>query len=200
MSNIVLVPRVKPGNPAYKDMSVVSMRTYKEYLAGEWTEEECPAPDWVQMWKKVFNVCYEHWKQGNNVFIAGADTIAVFPIDVFGKYHQMMLFWYTDPKIKTPYPNYLNAELVYLPKEMPERLWELARPKVEAMAGQYYDESQMIWNDMFWSQTPVPELDPTMHYSPCVETTIQPWQAKIWHFHSSRGPDDALKEMRRKAH
>lgn len=191
------MPRLTHGHHIYHRLADIAWQSYKRYLAGEWKEFPVIESSWGAMWTSAFNNSRELSKD-NNIFIVGADTIAVKPIEVFGKYHQLMMFWRTDPPFKEPYPSYLNAELLYIPQGLSDEIWEVGAGKVRDMVTDpkcEYDRIQAIWNDMFWAQNPVPELEPAMHWSPLVASPIEEKDAKIIHFHASRGPDHALEEM-----
>lgn len=195
--NLVIMPRLIPGHHIYHRLADIAWRSYKQYLAGDWQEFPITEHVWQPLWISVFTKCRE-LSNDHNIFIVGADTIATKPIDVFGKYSQLMMFWRTDPPMKEPYPSYLNSELLYIPQGLSEDLWEIGAGKVREMPGDPqcdYDRIQVIWNDMFWAQVPVPELEPEMHWSPLVASPIEEKDAKIIHFHASRGPDHVLEEM-----
>lgn len=198
--NIVFEPRLIRPYGVYDELAGLARHSFRKYMAGEWDEYIHWKDDWTELWKSMFYRCRDFSRSGANVFVIGADTIAVKPIQVFGKYNQLTMFWHTDPPARKPFPGYMNSELLYIPAHLDERLWRIGEKMVVDVSAKWdYDRIQVIWNHMFWAQKPVPTLEPEMHWSPEVPSTIAESEARIIHFHASRGPEKALAEMTKRA-
>lgn len=192
--NLVIMPRLH-NTRIYHEMGEVAWKSYKKYLAGEWTGLSLWEYTWNDLWKTVFYTCRE-LSRDNNLFLIGADTLARQPIEVFGKYQQMMMFYHTTPKDKPPYPSYLNSEPMFIPQGLSGEMWLVGERRAKGLATTgVYDEIQLLWNDMFWAQVPHPPLDPSMNWSPEVPNPLPEKEAKIMHFHASKDANAVLNRM-----
>lgn len=180
----------------------LSRRTFAKHLAGEWREEmitgEYPLPlkmaGFRAMYCDFFKRTEEWVKEGYNVLYAEADTGCAQPVEIFGKYDQMMMFWETCatwPEFKVR----MNSGVMYFPATMDMKLWDICRERMDRYQDSWHT-FEVISNAMFWAQEPTPEFDATLNWSPFVNMPIPREQAKILHFHSSRGIGQTLGELR----
>lgn len=198
--NIVFEPRLIRPYGVYDEMAELARRSFRKYLVGDWDEYIHWKADWTELWKSMFYTCRDLCQQGHNVFVIGADTIATKPVEVFGRYDNLMMFWHTDPPVRKPFPGYMNSELLYIPANLTERLWRIGEKMITDVSAKWdYDRIQVIWNYMYWAQKPAPGLVPQLHWSPEVPSPISESEASILHFHASRGPEKMLAEMAKRA-
>lgn len=194
--NVVLQPRL--ANKVYDEMEKVSRESYEKHLRGEWYYREHWELEWNELWKSVFRECRRLSEGGDNVFLVGTDTLAVKLVSVFEKYKSLTMFWHTVPAYTDAYPKgYMNSEPMYIPTDIPRSLWEKGERALNKASLDQYDWIQGVWNEMYWAQDPVPPKEPEMNYSPVVPNPIDPADAKIWHFHSSKNAVNALHQMLR---
>lgn len=201
----------------YVTMYNVSRASAKKFLQGEFTEVVFTAP---VLDARLFQIAQwymikELWfREPCNILCMGADTLFKAPTEIFGHYKEMRLFNYTDPRHHPEMlcygadMHYFNDDIRYFPAEMDRSVWE----KGERLMAQWFDHreshwawGQLIHNHMFWSQG----LDIKQVYQP--ELAWQVFllekekaedfnccsyeQAKILHFHSSRGSGNRAQAM-----
>jgi len=167
--------------------------------------------------QEMFRVQYawlrELWHNGHNVLFADADTLAVRPVEMFGHFGEMRLFGLTHQlshsRQDIPYGRYMNGAVMYMPQSMEPLLWELGDTLASHWPEGMWSYMQYIFNRMFWAQgEPEDWLHPELNFQePCAlvkdgdhSNAGLAWhEARIIHFHSSRGAADALATMRRVA-
>lgn len=188
----------------YQEMAELSLRSFRRHLAGSWQAEllqgDYSSEGFLQgvnlMYRDTF-VQLEAWHaQGDNTLLLDQDTLCLRPTEIFGRFKHLMLFYLTDPPVDEVggFAPYLNAGIVYVPASMPPRAWRPMHRDLGAMRA--WDDSQRIWNEMFYGQDPVPELHPELHWSPNVPTPLPRGDAHIIHLNSTRGSAAALGQMR----
>ena len=196
----------------YQEMYRLSRETAKKFL--QWPYEEiCISTPVLDARLHQISVWYyikELWhKEPCNILCMGADTLFVKPTEIFGKYNNMMMFNYTDPKTHSEVVNYFNDDVRYYPASMSEETWTFGERLMEKwFQGQESDWAvgQIIHNHQLWSQGMALNqvLDPKMAFQVLNfdEELDSKWNncafedAHILHFHGSRGVDGRLTVMK----
>ena len=197
----------------YQQMYQLSRQTARHFLQGPWQEFCIKSPvldarlNAIHCWYQV----KELWHQERcNILCMGADTLFIKPTDIFGRFAEMRLFNYTDPRQHWEFPDYFNDDIRYFPATMSPGVWDYG----ERMMHRWFDESdpdrdwavgQIIHNYMFWSQgfrteqAQRPELAfQVLHYD---EELDSAWnrtefdRAQVLHLHSSRNNLHTLQVM-----
>lgn len=195
----------------YHDMYALSRRSAQKFLQGPYEEVfyQAPVLDARMFQIAQWYMIKELWfKEPCNILVMGADTLFVKPTEIFGKFNEMRLFNYSDPKTHTLFPNNFNDDIRYYPSTMDPEVWELG----ERRMADWWSSDEADWacgqnihNYMFWSQGLSLEqaLQPklawqALPYGPdkCAEFNGCPiTDAQIMHFHGSRGANDRLQLM-----
>lgn len=184
----------------YDRMRAISRRSFERHLGGTWDvltlhgdlEDASSHLGAVnQMYAALFDYMYELYGDGHSVLMCDPDVVAVKPLEVFGRFKGMMLFAPTDPPRGYGFDPYLNAGIVYLPSTAERRLWSF----LDGAPMKDYDDSQKVFNAMFYAQIPVPRLHPELNWSPWVPSSIPKEEAQIIHCHSTRGTAEAIRLM-----
>lgn len=189
----------------YMEMYQISRNSFRRYLRGEYEElflhEDYPKPlemdGYRAMYRHSFAEIRRLVESGNNVLVCCCDTFCQRPTEIFGRYEQMMMFW------KTSGPDYrerpqLNGGVMYFPASMDLELFQPAEERI-AKLGNDWGEIQEIYNDMFWAQSPVPELNPAMNWCPLVKNPLDESEANIIHFHASRDSQKTRETMKERS-
>lgn len=187
----------------YMDAYQISRRSYKDNLAGEWEEllvaGDYPKPmipyGWAEMHKDILKRIRDLVKAGNNVLYAEVDTVCAAPIEVFGQYQDMMMFWLTCAT-NDAFERYMNSGVIYFPSTAQPKIWEVLEDRLNDYDGAVWDNFQVVTNAMYWAQDPAPKMVPELNWSPYVANPLPKESAKILHFHSSRGVNQMLEAMR----
>jgi len=185
----------------YESLVEISLASARRYLAGKWSPlilhgDYSNRPyerGFSEMYRIMFQVMRKCYDAGDNVLFLDPDTLFIKETEVFGRFTQMMLFWPTDPAKRRHFDPYLNAGIVYVPATMDAKLWRFANA---APMMSEWNDSQDIFNEMFYAQRPVPELHPELNWSPNVPSTIRMDEASLLHFNSTRGALGVLETMR----
>jgi hypothetical protein len=207
----------------YKNMYSVSRASARKFLEGSWEEVLFSSP---VLDARMFQIAQwyavrEMWfKEPCNILCMGADTMFVQPTEMFGRWPEMRMFNYTDPKFHNdlkPYTDsghYFNDDVRYFPAKMDPKIWEIGERRMAdwfTHSQAHWDCGQLINNHMFWSQDI--DLEDRLHpyfnwMSHCVRTfddssvkQAEEWNqctfddANIIHFNGSRGPEHTLNFM-----
>lgn len=197
--NYLVTPRMCPGKePIFDPMYELCVESYRRHLRGRWEPKILTGTyrDYHAMAEDEFRQIHALWQAGHNCFFVDADTVAASPLEVFGRYPQMMMFWKTCDVYKAGRP-YLNAGVMYFPASMDAKLWEIGLARAaKGFDPSTWGQDQQAWNDMFYAQDPVPALDPAMNWSPHVRSPISAAEAKILHFHATKDANRALDLVR----
>jgi hypothetical protein len=195
----------------YDDMYRLSRASARQFLQGNWEEIKFSAPVLDARLYQIaqWYVIKELWfREPCNILAMGADTLFMKPTEVFGRYPHMMMFNYTDPRQHAEFPHYFNDDIRYYPADMDPNVWNIGE---RAMQG-WFDHTergwawgQLIHNYQFWSQGLAVDqvLDPTMAWQAFAlsQDLGEQWNncaikdAKILHFHGSRGSDQRVAVM-----
>lgn len=187
---------------SYADMYKISRQSAKKFLQGTWKEVALKSPVLDARMNQIatYYAIKEMWHQEPcNILFMGSDTMFIKPTEFFGKYREMRLFNYTDPRSHAEHSHYLNDDIRYYPATMDSSVWELG----EQLMAKWFSHKESDWswgqllhNHQIWSQGLTPEqmIDPTMafqvvsldenHSNSFNGCTLA--EAKVLHFHGSR--------------
>jgi len=214
---------------AYDQMYRISRNSARQFLKGDWQEIKFSAP---VLDARMFQIAQwyhikELWfREPCNILSVTADVIFTAPTEIFGRFPNMMLFNYTDPRSHADLTQYLdgaghyfNDAVTYYPAPMDARVWDTGERHMRDWFDHvqaHWDCGQLINNHMYWSQE-IPadqRLYPTLNFSAhSLRTTDaavieyhERWNngvafeaAQIVHFAGSRGADDTLAVMQQLA-
>jgi len=200
----------KPDSGLYNQMFEISRASARHYLGGTWTDIVWsePAPTRVAMFQQNWQRIWDLWhSEPCNILYLDSDTVFMRATDIFGRFEQFRLFNWTTPKSKSPFDNYFNAGVRYYPHTMSTATWQLGADLAAAWDLGIWDQEQIIFNKMFWSQdlswedAHRPELNwqlpansdrkqMTKHNGSDFES------AHIIHYHGTRGCDRATRLAR----
>jgi hypothetical protein len=202
---------------AYDEMHAISVASCKRYLKGPWEEITFtdPMPSRIELFRQNWQRVYDLWhREPCNIIYLGSDTIMIRPTEIFGQYDNYRLFNWTTPKGNDQFPNYFNADVRYMDHRMSEQTWELGNNIAKNWNMDIWDQEQIIFNKMFWSQNLSwedahhPDLNWQMEHYPDFLTNTAAEdsyngcgfdQARIIHYHGSRGAARKLELIRRMA-
>ena len=190
----------------YEKMTRLCIDSFKENLQGDWEYRQVKSRRSVDnIFFDNFNQLHEWWKEGHNVFYINVDMLCVKPIEIFGEYKELTMFWQTDPRTFREFPVYFNCAVMYIPKETKNEIWEHGFSEYE----KYFDgeperwaADQIIYNKMLYKQGLPPEhyLDNKLHYLAHEDAKqlndIPEEEARIVHFFATRGAEKSLEAMR----
>jgi hypothetical protein len=203
--------RAKLESKKYNDMYAISRASARKFLQGEWEEIKFTAPVLDARLYQIaqWYVIKELWhREPCNILAMGADTLFIKPTEIFGRYKEMRMFNYTDPRTHEEFPHYFNDDIRYYPADMDPAVWAVGERKM----GEWFTHKegnwgwgQLIHNYQMWSQGLSVEqlLDPKMAYQAFVLNQqysdqwngIQLGEANILHFHGSRDSDTRVEVM-----
>lgn len=185
----------------------LSRRSYHSWLAGDWEElfitgdytKPMLPTGWAEMHKDILTRIRHLCGRGHNVLYAEVDTVCAAPVEVFGQYGDMMMFWSTCAE-RNPFPKYMNSGVIYFPSTIQKHCWEVMDEQIAHYDEAIWDYFQVATNQMYWSQNPRPVMVPELNWSPYVKSPLTQEEAKILHFHSSRGINHTIEQMREVLH
>lgn len=186
----------------YAELLALSLASARKHLRGDWEpliiggdHSHLPYNEAVSaMYCDLFDHLQRLYDEGHNILHLDPDVAFVKPTRIFGRFRSMRLFWHTDPPQRNEFDPYLNAGVVYLPASMDPALWQFV--DYDAAGMREWNDSQDIFNRMFYDQHPVPRLRPRLNWSPNVPSPIGERRAQVVHLNSTRGADEALERMR----
>jgi hypothetical protein len=199
------------GHKKYEDMYRISRASAQKFLAGDWEEVKFTAPVLDARLYQIaqWYVIKELWhRQPCNILAMGADTLFIKPTQIFGKFDEMRMFNYTDPRTHEEFPHYFNDDIRYYPANMDPAVWDIGERKM----GEWFTHKeggwawgQLIHNYQFWSQGLIVEqaLQPHLAWQAFSLDKVQgdTWNgvplehAHIMHFHGSRDSDSRVQVM-----
>lgn len=204
----------------YVECHQISLGSFKKHLKGDWEFAFVSGQfDTIhQALHETFHRIRQLWLENGpcNILYTDPDTVAVAPIDIWGKYNDFMMFNYSDPKsfyTANPYnesfPHFFNAGVRYFPATMKEETWQLGLDMVKNWDFTDYNTEQIILNKMLWSQGVKLEnaLVPPLAYQAQWLPGVEVWRQDLWngvhvnncailHVHSSRDIDVKLNFMK----
>ena len=197
-------------NP-YLDMYEISRRSARIFLQGPFEEVFYQAP---VLDARLFQIAQwylikELWfKEPCNILVMGADTMFVKPTEIFGQFNEMRLFNHSDPKSHPLFLHNFNDDIRYYPATMDPAVWELG----ERHMADWWNSDEADWacgqhihNHMLWSQGLGVDqlLRPELAWQVMSAGAEEGAQfngcsfadARVLHFHGSRGSGDRLQLM-----
>ena len=203
--------------PTYQKMHELSVLSHRACLQGDWELVffQGKTADIHQALKETFFKIYELWSsEPCNILYTDPDTLMVAETEMFGKYDHFRMFNLTDPQsFNQPniygkeYRYFLNAGVRYFPSSMKQETWNTGLDMAARWNIPDWNIEQIILNEMAWGQglTPAEMIDPRMAYQafmlPGGEQWADQWNncafsdAKIVHWHSTRGAENRLELM-----
>ena len=205
----------------YRGMYRLSRLSAQKFLQGPY-EEVCftaPVLDARMFQIAQWYMVKELWfKEPCNILCMGADTLFKQPTEIFGKYTEMRMFNYTDPKHHSDLlqhgfnGDYFNDDIRYFPSTMDPNLWEIGERHMAGWFGNIetgWGWGQLIHNHMLWNQkiSPKQMFEPKMAWQAMGANDIEAesWnscsfqEANILHFHGSRHNEHRLSLMKQVA-
>lgn len=144
-----------PNAEHYTEMFEISRASARQYLGGTWTDIVFtdPAPTRVEMFQANWQRIWDLWHQEPcNILYLDSDTVFQRATDIFGRFDQFRLFNWTTPNRKGEFHNYFNAGVRYYPATMSRTVWQLGADSAADWNLDIWDQEQIIFNKMFWSQ------------------------------------------------
>jgi hypothetical protein len=140
---------------AYDEMFRTSVASAQANIRGSWTgivfDEPCQSR--VDMFKKNWQKIYDLWhSEPCNILYLDSDTIVVKPVEIFGRFPDFRLFNWTEPARNNQFANYFNAAVRYYPAHMTPETWAVGEKLAENWNLDIWDQEQLIFNEMLWSQ------------------------------------------------
>lgn len=206
------------GHEKYNDMYNLSRASAKRFLAGDWEEVKFTAPVLdarlyqIAQWYTIKELWF---REPCNILAMGADTLFIRPTEIFGRFKEMRMFNYTDPRSHEEFPHYFNDDIRYYPADMDPNVWAVGERKMGEWFTHkqaHWDWGQLIHNYQFWSQKNVPENEvvfPSLNWMAHNLRALTPeaiqyheiWNqcpianANIIHFCGSRGAEQTFETM-----
>lgn len=204
------------GHKKYKDMYVISRASAGKFLQGDWEEIMFRAP---VLDNRLYQIAQwycikELWhREPCNILWMGADTMFIRPTEIFGRFKEMRLFNYTDPRQHDSLKcygdgigHYFNDDIRYYPSTMDPKAWNHGeKHMLDWWPDGIWDCGQLIHNHQFWCQDIPPDdiLHPELAYQ-MVRQEIEEndkWNrilvqnAHMIHLHGSRNADNRIQVM-----
>lgn len=199
------------GHKKYEDMYRISRASARKFLIGPWEEVKFTAPVLdarlyqIAQWYTIKELWH---REPCNILAMGADTLFIKPTEIFGKFHNMRMFNYTDPKQHSEFPHYFNDDIRYYPADMDPKVWSIGEQKM----AEWFTHTegnwawgQLIHNYQFWSQNldPADVLIPQLAWQAFTfdKAYGDTWngcpfeRAHVIHFHGSRDSDSRVTVM-----
>jgi hypothetical protein len=205
------------GHKTYGEMYELSRTSACKFLQGDWEEVKFTAPVLdarlyqIAQWYTIKELWY---REPCNILAMGADTLFIRPTEIFGQFHEMRMFNYTDPRQHPEFDHYFNDDVRYYPADMDPNVWAVGERKMGEWFTHeqaHWDWGQLIHNYQFWSQTISEDdlLKPNFNWLAhnLRELSVEGlnWHAEwnkcdvsianIMHFCGSRGADQTLAIM-----
>jgi hypothetical protein len=219
VSNVLVTMLADIGGDraVWERMAELSLASWRRHLFGPWQHVDTGGkyPDAQSMFRAQYVWLRGLWHDGHNVLFADADTLAVRPVNMFGRWPEMRMFGLTNQNAPSRRDiakgRYMNAGVMYLPQSMNPLLWELGDALAADWDDKLWSHLQYVFNRMFWAQDGIGEREwwqPEFNYQcPCSNRHdgddsnggLPFWDARVLHFHSSRAPERALDAMRKVA-
>jgi len=188
----------------YNRMHELSLASARHFLRGDWEPIvfDQPAESRVTMFRDNWYRLRDLWhSEPCNVLYLDSDTVFVKPTEIFGRWSEYRLFNWTTPPQHPEFPHYFNAAVRYHPHTMSADTWALGDRIAQNWNLDIWDQEQLIFNAMFWSQNLAFEdaHHPEMNWQAPTGQTLEqlaqhaqlntfPIQhARIIHYHGTRG-------------
>jgi len=197
----------RPGvREDYNRMFETSAASVREHLWGDWEAVvfDQPAESRVQMFQQNWQRIWDLWhSEPCNILYLDSDTVMLQPVQMFGRFDEFRMFNWCTPASNHGFLNYFNSGVRYYPATMTDHTWSLGQKIADNWRLDIWDQEQIIFNTMFWSQGLAwkdahhPELNWQANSGRNIEqikthqafNTVPLEQARIVHFHGSRSSD-----------
>jgi hypothetical protein len=139
----------------YSEMHRISLISALHFLQGSWAPVVFsePAESRVAMFKQSWQRIRELWhREPCNILYLDSDTIMVQPTEIFGKFDNFRMFNHSTPPSQAPFEHYFNAAVRYYPHTMTRDVWDLGDNLAMTWNLDIWDQEQIIFNHMLWSQ------------------------------------------------
>lgn len=208
MTNYLLSMCFDSGNgqyETYKKMQELSLKSFTKNLLGDWSFillDGVIQP--ANMFKSVFWMEQGLARSGNsNILVTGADTLCVKPTAIFGEYSNFMMFGPADcdSPILSPEIQRYMCGVYYYPQNVDVKVLDLGASLAHKWDDSVWDYCQWVYNKMYYAQVlKNPAVDARFSYQlpkarDYVNNGIQISEARIVHFHATRGAEYVLRAM-----
>jgi hypothetical protein len=187
----------------YDTMFQYSLASARKFLKGPWEPVVFtdPAPSRVEMFQANWRRLSDLWhSEPCNVLYLDSDTVFLKPTEIFGRWDEYRLFNWSTPPRDHGFENYFNAAVRYHPHTMSEATWQIGENIAKNWDLSIWDQEQIIFNEMFWSQGITFEQahHPELNWQAPTGTTLQELAAhaqfnsfpiqhvRILHYHGTR--------------
>jgi hypothetical protein len=140
---------------SYDTMFQASRDSARAMLRGNWQEIvfDEPATSRIDMFQKNWRKISDLWhSEPCNILYLDSDTVMLKPVEIFGRWPEYRLFNWTTPPSHEQFPNYFNAAVRYHPAHMSQKVWDIGEQLAQNWRLDIWDQEQVIFNKMFWSQ------------------------------------------------
>ena len=210
----------------YKEMHKLCVDSFKKNLVGldETVTFRGVTENYHDVFQGKFYHLMDLHRSGDvNILYVDLDNLCVKSVEIFGKYDDLNLFCissdlgfrsslnkYIDPVLLNKMEPWFVTNVKYFPSTMDNGLWDVGKELVEQWKPVWAYEC-LIYNAMFHAQAIKnvqeyhrPEYSYQLPPKPKRSNRIQGYintisfeQARIIHFHSTRGSGRTIEEMRR---
>jgi hypothetical protein len=139
----------------YEEMFRISQASARRFLKGSWQEIvwQDPVESRVTMFRQNWQRMWDLWhSEPCNILYLDSDTMFIQECEIFDVFKKFRLFNWTDPKTNHEFLNYYNAGVRYYPATMSETTWAVGAESAQHWNLKVWDQEQLIFNRMFWSQ------------------------------------------------
>jgi hypothetical protein len=140
---------------SYQKMFEASLASAQKNLRGRWEPVvfDDMATSRVDMFQKNWQKIHALWhSEPCNILYLDSDTIMVKPVEMFGRFPDFRMFNWTTPPTHEQFEHYFNAAVRYYPAHMKPETWRIGEEIAENWNLNIWDQEQVIFNKMFWSQ------------------------------------------------
>ena len=205
----------------YVECHDLSLDSFKRHLKGEW-EYIYISGTFETIHRALYETfvkIYEVWSDHGpcNILYTDPDTMAIAPVEIWGRFDKFMMFNYSDPTCfytkngyNEKFEHFFNAGVRYFPASMSQETWQVGLDMLANWDYQDYNTEQIILNKMLWSQglklheALIPKLAYQGQWLPRDDV----WRQDLWngcvindsvilHLHSSRDIDQKLALMKK---
>lgn len=148
------------------------------------------------MLQKVYYQTIDEVRRGHDVLFIEIDALMIKPSKLF-VFDKMKMFSRTNPPAfeygGRLYDPYLNSGIRYFPATIPESILQTADQMIKNYDTSFWGYDQVVYNWMYYQQHEVADLSMEKYNFmpfPDVVSGINPGEAHILHFFSSRGARD----------
>lgn len=197
----------------YNEMEQIMVSSAKQNLKGldQILIHRGYASDIREVFRIHFTEIYQVWKSDPcNILYCDLDVVFVKPAEFFNQFNLFSMFNLTDPNSTTDnhygisFKNFYNCGIRYYPHTMSEQVWQIGFDMLANWNPNRWDSEQLIYNQMMWSQSDQISdfFRPDLAYQLVNahddnRNGISIDNAKVIHFHGSRGSSNKLNLMKK---